>query len=179
MCLHQCRLLGGFLDSQSWAQHYKMHIQEKIPLLGFSRETVPIRYIHKRKSVMGTEFHNTVMEAEKSQATSLCKLENPESWWYNSAGSDGLWFRGLMVLSLHQVWKPENREHFFVQGQKKMDVSAGAERANSFFLCRFVQLRSSADCVMSTHIGGPSALLRFTYSNVNLFWKHLHRHIQK
>lgn len=81
-------------------------IRGKIPLLGLSGKTEPIRYIRKRKSIMGTESHGY---GGWELPNHVCgERENPESWWCNSAGSEGCelgswWSKSLLSL---KAWEP-------------------------------------------------------------------------
>lgn len=60
-----------------------------------------------------------------------------------------------------------------VLGQKK---DGSAHRENSPFLCIFVLLRPSTDCMVPTHIERAICYTRFTNSDANFFWKHAHKH---
>lgn len=64
--------------------------------------------------------------------------------------------QGTSGVSLELSPKPENQQSFFVQGQRKMAISAKGEsaRAGSHFFCLFVLFGSSADWMMSTQFGG-------------------------
>lgn len=141
----------------SWAPN-GVHIRGKIPLLGLSGKTEPVRYIHKRKSIMGTESHGY---GGWELPNHFCgERENPESWWCNSAGSEGCELGGWWSkspLSL-KAWEPGTP--FCSRAEEDGCHSWSREKANSPFLCLFVHFGSSMDCLMPTHFGGPSALLR-------------------
>lgn len=66
-----------------------------------------------------------------------------------------------------------------VQGQRKTDISAQADKMNPSSLHLFVLFWPPEDWVMPAHIGEGIFLTQATDSSVNVFQKHLHRHNQK
>ena len=91
----------------------------------------------------------------------ICKLNNQENWWYNSAWVQGLRIGGWSCMSCSKRESQRTRSTN-VQVQENMTVSAQVQR-ESAFLFLLVLFRPSADWMM------PSAWdTQSTFSNAKL-----------